>query len=42
MPERQSNRHLHPKIIVNQLLLAISDIDKRKGTINDMSDILAL
>ena len=36
MPERQSRWHLHPKINVNQSLHTISDIDKRKCTVNNM------
>ena len=36
MLERQSRRHLHPKINVNQLLHTISDVDKHKCIIHDM------
>ena len=36
MPKRQSRRHLHPKINVNQSLHAISNIDKHKCRVNDM------
>ena len=36
MPKRQSKQHLRSKINVPQSLHAISDIDKRKCTINDM------
>ena len=36
MSEQQSRQYLHPKINVNQSLHAISGIDKRKCTINNM------
>ena len=36
MPKQQLRWHLHPKISVTQSLHTISDIDKRKCTVNDM------